>query len=116
MPRPAKLNLSGMDVPALMALRTQVDDALAERRKELEQQLKALGKAVDGAARDGRRGSSPLAGRSVPPKYRLGNQTWAGRGQLPKFLVEAMKEQGKKLDDFLIAKEQGARKKRRAKK
>jgi DNA-binding protein H-NS len=110
MPRPAKINLSGMDVPALMALRAQIDDALAQRRTELEQQLKELGKAVDGAARDGRRGTSPLAGRKVAAKYRgPGGETWAGRGQKPKWLVAAVK-QGKTLEDFLI--EKGARKRR----
>jgi DNA-binding protein H-NS len=110
MPRPAKMNLSGMDVPALMALRTQIDDALAKRRTELEQQLKELGRAVDGAARDGRPGSSPLAGRKVAAKYRgPGGELWAGRGQHPKWLAEAIKA-GQSPENFLIGKStQGSR-------
>jgi DNA-binding protein H-NS len=118
MPRPAKMNLSGMDVSALMALRSQIDDALGKRRTELEQQLKELGRAVDGAARDGRRGSSPLAGKKIAAKYRgPSGETWAGRGQKPKWLVEAIKG-GKKAEDFLIAKstEGGRRKTKRRKK
>jgi hypothetical protein len=61
---------------------------IGKRRRELEQQLKELGRAVDGAARDGRRGTSPLAGRRVAAKYRgPGGELWAGRGQKPNGLL-----------------------------
>src|SRR5215813_4781517 len=49
--------------------------------------------------------ASKLAGRKLKPKYRNPNdrsEMWSGRGLRPKWLVSAMKETGKKLDDFLI--------------
>jgi DNA-binding protein H-NS len=101
-------NLKGMNVQALLSLRTQIDERLVEFRAELEKQLAAItpakGKALS------------LKGRKVPPKYRSAKgDTWAGRGARPRWMVEALKK-GKKLDDFLIDKSaQKGRKKRRSK-
>jgi len=109
-----RINLSGMTVEGLMDLRRRVDDALNQRRAELEKQLERM--AVVGGRRVVRGGASVLKGRKVPPKYRspLG-ETWAGRGARPLWLVAAIKR-GKKLDDFLIGKSAGKRRrKRRAK-
>jgi DNA-binding protein H-NS len=90
-------SLRGMTVEALLNLRDQIDKRLLERQAELEKQLSALtpkGKAI--------RISSSLKGRKVPPKYRSrSGETWAGRGQRPKWMVEALKK-GKKMEDFLI--------------
>lgn len=106
MARPGRLQ--SMDVPALLALRAQIDVTLADRRKELESQLAALGngsgvarrKAVSSA---GGRGSK-LRGIKVAPKYRdAEGNTWAGRGATPKWLSSAVKG-GAKLEDFLIDK------------
>jgi DNA-binding protein H-NS len=48
----------------------------------------------------------------VPPKYRSPEgDTWAGRGVLPRWLKAAIKEGGK-LEDFLIEKTVGAKKRR----
>jgi hypothetical protein len=44
----AKVNLTGMNVEALLSLRTQVDERLAELRTELEKQLAALGGGAGG--------------------------------------------------------------------
>jgi DNA-binding protein H-NS len=109
----AKVNISNMSVQELLDLRKRVDEALADRRTELEKQLRDLGGGVRG-----RQGASPLAGKRVPPKYRgPSGESWAGRGAKPRWLVAAMKDSGKKLTDFLIEKPLGAvRKKRRAKK
>jgi DNA-binding protein H-NS len=101
----AKVNLSTMDVQSLMDLRKRVDNALLERRAEMEKQLAKLGGSIGGAriARGGR-GTSALRGRKVAPKYRgPSGETWAGRGARPRWLVAGIKE-GKKLDDFLIDK------------
>jgi DNA-binding protein H-NS len=49
-----------------------------------------------------------MKGRKVAPKYRGPNgETWAGRGARPRWMTEQMK-QGKKPDDFLIAKGRAA--------
>ena len=95
-----KVNLSGMSVEALMDLREQIDETLVERRAELETQLARMGKAI--AVVGVRGGRSPLKGMKVPPKYRsLSGETWAGRGERPRWLVAAIKG-GKKLENFLI--------------
>src|SRR5215831_309053 len=86
-----KVSLSGMD------LQTRVDEALNERRAEIEKQLKMF--ALVGGRRVVRGSGSALKGRKVPPKYRSrSGQTWAGRGAKPRWLVAAIKG-GKKLDD-----------------
>jgi DNA-binding protein H-NS len=89
-----------MNVEALMSLRDQVDKRLLELRSELEKKLAAMGgaKSMNGKAS----GNSSLKGRKVPPKYRSrSGETWAGRGQRPRWLVAAMKN-GKKIESFLI--------------
>jgi DNA-binding protein H-NS len=97
----AKVNLSGMNVEALLSLRTQIDKRLLELRAELEKQLDAL---ID---QPKRKASSSLRGRKVPPKYRSrSGDTWAGRGARPKWLVAALKK-GKKVEDFLIKRRRG---------
>jgi DNA-binding protein H-NS len=113
----ATLNLKGMDVDALMALRTKISDELGGRRTELQEQIARLENAVHGSGgktlRKGKARSSSLAGRKVAPKYRdkAGN-TWAGRGAQPVWLTAAIKA-GKKREDFLIDKA-GAPKVRKA--
>jgi DNA-binding protein H-NS len=102
-------SLKGMNVEALMSLRDQVEKRLLELRAELEKQLAALTPAKGKAIRI----SSSLKGRKVPPKYRgPSGETWAGRGARPVWLVAAIRG-GKKLDDFLIDKSAGKRRKKR---
>jgi DNA-binding protein H-NS len=112
-----KVNLPGMSIEALMDLRKRIDEALLERRAEIEKQLATMDAAVRGerTAR-GRQRRSVLRGRKIAPKYRSpSGETWAGRGARPLWLVAAIKE-GKKLNDFLIDKSgQRSRKKRRSK-
>ena len=111
-----KVNLSGMNVDALIDLRERVDQTLVRRRAELQQQLEMVGRATAVGRRVVRGGGSALKGRKVPPKYRgPAGETWAGRGAKPRWLVAAIKG-GKKLDDFLIDKSaQKGRRKRRLK-
>lgn len=115
----AAVNLKGMDVDALLALRADIDKRLSQKRSELEKQLSRLS-AESGHARDisrtmfGR--GSALKGRKVAPKYRgPGGETWAGRGARPRWLTALIK-QGRKLDEFAIDKALTARKGRMAKK
>jgi DNA-binding protein H-NS len=107
------MKLTGMSVEGLMDLRKRVDQALHERRAEIEKQLKMFA-VVTGRVVGG--GGSALKGRKVPPKYRgPSGETWAGRGARPRWLVAAIKG-GKKLDDFLIDKSaRKGRRKRRSK-
>jgi DNA-binding protein H-NS len=94
-------SLKGMNVEALMSLRDQVDKRLLELRAELEKQLVAIAGQATLKGKVTVVGSS-LKGRKVPPKYRsTKGETWAGRGQRPKWMVEALKK-GKKMEDFLI--------------
>jgi len=111
-----KVNLSGMNVDALIDLRERVDQTLVRRRAELQQQLEMVGRAIAVGRRVVRGGGSALKGRKVPPKYRgPAGETWAGRGAKPRWLVAAIKD-GKKIEDFLIDKSaRKGRKKRRSK-
>jgi DNA-binding protein H-NS len=94
-----KVNLSGMNVEALMDLRKRAEATLVERRAVIEKQLALLD--GDKVARRGRR-KSALKGRKVAPKYRdRSGNTWAGRGAKPRWLVAAMRG-GRKLESFLI--------------
>jgi DNA-binding protein H-NS len=118
-------SLTSLSIEALLKLRDDVATALSKRAGEMKDQLMRLGSATSGraAAGTGRRGrGGPLKGRKVAPKYRgPGGETWAGRGARPRWLMAALKN-GKKLDDFLIAKSAAksaprakARRKRKAK-
>jgi DNA-binding protein H-NS len=115
----AKVNLSRMDVQALLDLRKQIEDTLVSQRTKLEKQLEALGSFIASVGRSkvarGGRGST-LKGTKVPPKYRSPDgETWAGRGATPRWLKAAIKE-GKKFESFLIDKSAAAgRKKRKSK-
>jgi hypothetical protein len=62
-----KVNLSGMNVEALMDLRVRVDEMLVGHRAQLEKQLERMGRVVAGP-RIVRGGRSALKGRKVRPK------------------------------------------------
>jgi DNA-binding protein H-NS len=118
--------MGDMTVAQLLQLRDKVQTALSRKvvaeRQELERKIGLLSKLESSAPpnvrsttrrRGGRRAlvtraangkSHPLKGRTVSPKYRdpaNPDQTWAGRGQAPRWLV-AYENQGRKRDDFLI--------------
>jgi DNA-binding protein H-NS len=66
--------------------------------------------------RRGRGRIHPLRGQKVAPKYRgPSGETWAGRGQRPRWLVALIK-QGRKIREFAIERSGGGRKKRGASK
>jgi DNA-binding protein H-NS len=85
----AKPSLKDFDVDSLLALRADVEKALAERGRDLQRQLALLGGETGKrrgrpAGRPGR--VSAMRGKSVPPKYRgPGGETWAGRGATPRW-------------------------------
>jgi DNA-binding protein H-NS len=127
MPRRAAMKLGDMTVAQLLQLREKVQTALSSKikaeREELERKINLLsnlempapgtrpiatrrdrGGRRASARRTGNGKSHPLKGRTVAPKYRdpaNPNQTWAGRGQAPRWLV-AYENQGRKRDEFLI--------------
>src|SRR5262249_20456257 len=97
----AAINLKGMDVDALLALRTDIDKRLSQKRSELEKQLSRL-RAESGQAAGipravfGRR--SALKGRKVAPTYRWrrgrrrgGRRPWPG---MPPALHQAGRNAG----------------------
>ena len=63
----AKVNLSGMNVEALMDLRNRVDARLVEHRAELQKHLARMDAMVGGRRVVVRGGRSVLKGRKVPP-------------------------------------------------
>jgi DNA-binding protein H-NS len=109
------INLSAMDVDALLVLRSDIDNKLTEKRRELEKALARLGAAS--AQNDGRAGgktrTSPMKNRKVAPKYRSpSGETWAGRGVRPRWLTALIK-QGRKIEEFAIDKAAAATGKRK---
>jgi DNA-binding protein H-NS len=93
--------LKSMSIEKLVALKGQIEAALAsrvlEQRRALESKLSRL------TPFEGRKSSSKARG-SVAPKYRNREnpgETWAGRGLKPRWLTAAIKA-GKKIEDFLI--------------
>src|SRR5215207_6043545 len=94
----AHIKLQSMNVDALLKLRDDIGTVLSDKRRELETQWQRL----DGEAKRSSRMS--VKGVKVAPKYRGPNgETWAGRGAMPKWLA-ALKKEGHKHEEFLIAK------------
>ena len=84
----------------LVALRSDVERVLAEKRRQIERELSMLS---DGRPRSliGN-GDHPLKGRKVRPKYRGPNgELWSGRGATPRWLTPLLRR-GKKIDAFRI--------------
>jgi DNA-binding protein H-NS len=136
MPRRASFKFDEMNLSELLKLRERIEAAVANKREELQRQIDALSTVV--VPRSGnvgnigsrrrvrvsvrsRRGDGrahPLKGRTVAPKYRdpeNPSQTWAGRGQAPRWLA-AYEAQGRRRDEFLIGATEGARTKSRRRK
>jgi DNA-binding protein H-NS len=100
--------LEGLDLAGLIDLREKLDGMIAQqaegRRRELEAELEKLSSLTGGR----RTAVAPTEKRTrgpAAPKYRSKQepqQTWAGRGQRPKWLVEEMKDTGAALETFLI--------------
>jgi DNA-binding protein H-NS len=82
-------------------------DARESRAAQLLSELKRLGiKAGESAGQVFSKGrQSKLAGRRAEPKYRSRNDpslTWAGRGQMPRWMRDEMKGTKLKKEDFAI--------------
>lgn len=104
--------LGSMDFAELIALREKVEAALKSRvRQERMRLTKSLQELDAVAARgsrkqgkqhaNGHRKSRPAAVKYRNPENR--NETWAGRGNRPRWLVAALKGGKKKLADFAVS-------------
>jgi DNA-binding protein H-NS len=112
------LKLESLSTTELLDVRDYVDvllkDRVASERRDIERMLAR----IDGGTGDRPRRSrvpSRMKGVKVPPKYRNPDtgETWAGRAATPRWL-QALLRRGRKLEQFLIKKPAG-RKKRLAK-
>ena len=106
-----RTNLRAMTVDDLIALRDNIDRTLSTRVAAERDALRAKLETLEAFA-DGRRvrGRGARRGMKVPPKYRgPGGETWAGRGARPRWLTALLK-QGRKIEEFAIAKAASARK------
>jgi DNA-binding protein H-NS len=110
-------------------VQTALSGKIQSEREELQRKIDELSKLEGSGSGDvataprvaqtkrrtgGRRGGNgtrgngkthPLKGRTVAPKYRdpeNPDQTWAGRGQAPRWLT-AYESQGRKREEFLIS-------------
>ena len=83
--------LRTLDTDGLLELRDGIDEILAHRRRQLEEQLQRI------------------AGQPkfrILPRYRSKKDrtvTWSGRGMLPKWMREEMKGTKLTKEDFLIS-------------
>jgi DNA-binding protein H-NS len=94
-----KIDFSGMTIPELDALRSQLNETLTAKieaeEAAIQERLAALA-AIKG-------GRKPVNGGKAEPTHcdPVTGQTWAGRGQPPTWLTDYEKE-GRKRDEFLI--------------
>lgn len=98
-------------MPQLQDLRTQIDSAIAQRRKtekanakqELLNFARERGFDLNELIATGKRVSA-RAGKPVPIKYKSKtnpSDTWTGRGRAPKW-VQEYTNQGGKLEDLAV--------------
>ena len=102
--------LSSMNFDELLALKGKVEAAISSRvlqeRKRLTESLQRLDALEVNSARKPRRGKTNGHGkrRALAPKFRnpaKPSETWAGRGNRPRWLIAALKS-GKKLEAFAV--------------
>jgi DNA-binding protein H-NS len=103
-----KNSLDKMSYSELATLLTEIDRAMVEKqaaerialRQKLSDMAKDAGLTLDEVFGKGRKGKG-----SVAPKYRdpkNPENTWTGRGRMPRWMVAATKGSKAKKEDFLI--------------
>jgi len=101
-------SLDKMSYSELATLRTQIDGMMVEKqaaertalRQKLSDMAKEHGLSLDEVFGKARKGKG-----SVAPKYRdtkNPENTWTGRGRMPRWMVAATKGSKAKKEDFLI--------------
>ena len=111
-PSGASGSLASMSVEALLSLRDNIGRVLAERTGKLRRQIQRLG----GGSSSSLAGTRSRSGGKIAPKYRdpdNAQNTWAGRGAIPRWMAEKIDE-GAKRDDFLIGAPGAPTRKRRS--
>jgi DNA-binding protein H-NS len=100
--------LSSMNFDELLALKGKVEAAISSRvlqeRKRLTESLQRLDALDANSARKPRRAKTNGKLRALAPKFRnpaKPSETWAGRGNRPRWLIAALKS-GKKLEAFAV--------------
>lgn len=97
-----------MSYAALVALRSEIDERLS--RKKIEEKADLKRRFAEVSQERGFHVNEVFGRRNfrkVPPKYQDPTDpwnTWTGRGRKPRWVVEALKGKGRKLEDFLILK------------
>ena len=100
--------IRSMTFSELVKARAEIEAAIelhiARERQVLTKALERIGNNTNGpsSARDGR--VHPLKGKKLRPKYRNPDdrsETWAGRGNRPRWLTAALKR-GRKLESFAV--------------
>lgn len=118
-----KLDLESMSVDELWSFHERISKILSERitseKQELEKRLAVLNRGRNAIGGDLAQSldSNEKVRRKYPrvfPKYRnpaTPSETWSGRGKQPRWLVAAIKS-GRKIDDFRIRDQAGAKRRR----
>jgi len=104
-------NLERMSFSELVELRNEVESLIAQKQDEGKAELRA--ELAELARQHGfeldevfgrRNGRGGVRGR-VAPKYRDSKNpqnTWTGRGRMPRWMTAALRSKGVKKEDFLI--------------
>lgn len=103
------MKIKSMAFDELVVMRAQIDAEIdmriSKQRNQLIEAIAELRGTVSAPTASGsRRKPHPLKGRGLPPLYRNpknADETWAGRGNRPRWLTAAIKS-GKKLESFSI--------------
>ena len=99
--------LKQMTSRELLTLKTKVEQVIRRREEKARRDLVRMVEALRAGRRSGAATAGeahPLKGRKLKPKYRNPadrTQTWAGRGNQPRWLKAELKR-GKKLSAFLV--------------
>jgi DNA-binding protein H-NS len=104
--------IESMNFDELLAVKakveTAIDTRIGDERRRLEASLKRLESLsqtmkANGSTKKARKGTAKR--RTLLPKYRNPDnpkETWAGRGNRPRWLAAALKHGKKKLSDFAV--------------
>lgn len=101
-------SLKQMSDRELLALKSKLELLIRRRDEKARRYLVRMVETLKSGRRAGTVNGGephPLKGRKLKPKYRNPadrNQTWAGRGNQPRWLKAELKR-GKKLSAFLVA-------------